>query len=253
MSKTRQRNSKSKRTRTRRQATRDHVVDVITQLACATRHPGAALLGGAIGGVVPWFGTTLAHDEIPTMWASHPKLAYAMLAVVLGCAVFSMLTVYKFGLAAFADGRKAAGYVVVLEGVMLVCHGTTSTVALALLVGINAVANGCVIALSREATVRRQAADARRSTTRAQNRARTRGEGTAPVAPASTPAAPASSPTPVSAPVPRAIPVVQGRPAAPARRPAASPRHPAPPVLATRPRWAPETIDDAEIVRYAYS
>jgi hypothetical protein len=50
---------------------------------------------------------------------------------------------------------------------MLVSQGTTSTVALAILILINAVANGSVIALSRDATRRRCEADARRAATRA--------------------------------------------------------------------------------------
>jgi hypothetical protein len=140
-------------------------------LKCAARHPQAALLGAVIGGMVPWFARTLAHDEIPGTWSdgSH-TLAAIMVAVVLGCAVFSALTVYKFGRAAFGDARKALGFVLALEGVMLVSHGSTSTVALALLIAINALANGSVIALAHDATRRREEADARRSATRARNR-----------------------------------------------------------------------------------
>jgi hypothetical protein len=225
------------RSRRERRSGAERTVDVISQLECATRHPRAAILGGLLGGAVPWFARALAHGEIPEAWSGgHTVLAAVMLAVVLGCAAFSMLTVYKFGKAAFGDERKAVGFVLALEGVMLVAHGTTSVVALLLLVVINAIANGCVIALSREATARRQEADARRSATRAQNRARGRGE-TAPAAPApstSAPVAPATSRTPA----PRT------------RRPSAVPG------LAHRPRWMPEAVDDAEIVseeRYAFS
>jgi len=233
MSKTRK---PSRRTR-RNHKTESRTVDVISQLECATRHPRAAILGGLLGGAVPWFARELAHGEIPQAWSGgHQAIAGLMVAVVLGCACFSMLTVYKFGRAAFDDERKALGFVLALEGVMLVSHGTTSLVALLLLVAINAIANGCVIALSREATARRQDADARRSATRAKNRARTHGG--APVA-----TAPISAPAPVSAPTSG---VRTRRPAAPAPAPA----------LVTRPRWAPEVVEDAEIVseeRYAYS
>jgi hypothetical protein len=217
------------RTRRPRRARRapERTVDVISQLECATRHPRAALLGGLLGGAVPWFARALAHGEIPEAWsAGHTGLACVMLAVVLGCAAFSMLTVYKFGRAAFGDERKAVGFVLALEGVMLVSHGTTSIVALALLIVINAIANGCVIALAREATARRQDADARRSATRAQNRAqdraRTRDE--APVA---------------------SVPV--------ARRPAstsASVTHPARGHRA--PRWLPAG-NGVEVQTYSYS
>src|SRR3982750_4115552 len=117
---------------------------------------------------VPWFARALSHDELPEAWARGQKLlAAAMLVVVLGCMAFSMLTVHKFGRAAFQDERKAVGFVLALEGVMLVSRGAASNWALLLLVVINAVANGCVIALEREATIRRQEADARRRATRA--------------------------------------------------------------------------------------
>ena len=172
MSKTK---STSKRRRSRRvadrTADRSVATDVVTQLECAFRNPHAALIGAVVGGLVPWFGRTLAHDQVPAAWsAGSTARALTMIAVVLGCALFSALSVYKFGKAAFGDSRKALGFVLALEGVMLVSTGATSTVALAVLVLINAVANGSVIALSRDATRRRCEADARRAATRARGR-----------------------------------------------------------------------------------
>jgi hypothetical protein len=153
---------------------RSATTDVVTQLECAIRNPHAALIGALIGGLVPWFGRTLAHDQIPAAWsAGHQSIAWVMIAVVLGCALFSALSVYKFGKAAFGDSRKALGFVLALEGVMLVSTGIASAVALAVLVLINAVANGSVIALSRDATRRQRDADARRAATRARGRAQT--------------------------------------------------------------------------------
>ena len=150
---------------------RSATTDVVTQLKCAIRNPQAALLGAVIGGMIPWFARTLAHEEIPSAWSNgNHVLVGAMVAVVLGCAVFSALTVYKFGRAAFGDPRKALGFVLALEGVMLVSRGATSTMALVLLIAINALANGSVIALAHDATRRREEADARRSATRARNR-----------------------------------------------------------------------------------
>ena len=73
-----------------------------------------------------------------------------MLAVVLGCALFSAITVYKFGRATFGCANKALGFVLAIEGVMLVSTGATSNVALAVLIAINAFANGASIALARE-------------------------------------------------------------------------------------------------------
>ena len=162
--------------RTRRTADdRRQAVDVVTQLETAARHPHAAVLGAVLGGAVPWFARVISHKEIPATWGSGSRLAVvAMVAVVLGCCAFSMLTVFRFGLAAFDDGGKAAGFVLALEGVMLVSRGSASAYALALLVLINAVANGCVIALARDRAVRRSEADQRRRETRARNRDRAR-------------------------------------------------------------------------------
>ena len=151
---------------------RSATTDVVTQLECAIRNPHAALIGALIGGLVPWFGRTLAHDQVPAAWsAGNTALVMVMIAVVLGCALFSALSVYKFGKAAFGDSRKALGFVLALEGVMLVTTGTTSVVALAVLILINAVANGSVIALSRDATCRQRNADVRRAATRARTQA----------------------------------------------------------------------------------
>ena len=151
---------------------RSATTDVVSQLECAIRNPHAALIGALIGGLVPWFGRTLAHDQIPAAWSTgNQALVLTLIAVVLGCALFSALSVYKFGKAAFGDSRKALGFVLALEGVMLVSTGATSTVALAVLILINAVANGSVIALSRDATCRQRNADVRRAATRARTRA----------------------------------------------------------------------------------
>jgi len=206
---------------------RSATTDVVTQLECAVRNPHAAAIGALIGGLVPWFGRTLAHDEIPAAWsAGSQSLALAMVAVVLGCACFSALSVYKFGKAAFGDSKKALGFVLALEGVMLISHGATSTVALAVLILINAVANGSVIALSRDATRRQREADVRRAATRARTRA---------VACGGTAQADAPSAPVVTAPK-------EHRPARPARAPGHA-------IVA--PVWRRATLDDvidAEIV-----
>ncbi len=210
--------SKSK-SRSRGVVDRSATTDIVTQLECAIRNPHAALIGALIGGLVPWFGRTLAHDQVPTAWSNgNTGLVMVMLAVVLGCALFSALSVYKFGKAAFGDSKKALGFVLALEGVMLVTTGATSAVALAVLVLINAVSNGSVIALSRDATRRRCEADARRAATRAR-------------AHASRASVPASQPAP----------------AAPARAPI--PRTAGTPGLVKMPRWtATDDVVDAEIV-----
>ena len=175
------RHMSKRRKQPRKIVDRSATVDVVTQLECAIRNPHAALIGAVIGGLVPWFGRTLAHDQVPAAWdAGSTGLALTMVAVVLGCALFSALSVYKFGKAAFGDTRKALGFVLALEGVMLVSHGVTSTIALAVLILINAVANGSVIALARDATKRRCEADMRRVATRARGRTATPARSTEP-------------------------------------------------------------------------
>jgi hypothetical protein len=220
-------NKRSKRSRG--VVDRSATTDVVTQLECAIRNPHAALIGALIGGLVPWFGRTLAHDQIPSAWsAGNQGLMLTLIAVVLGCALFSALSVYKFGKAAFGDSRKALGFVLALEGVMLVSTGATSNVALAVLILINAVANGSVIALARDATRRRCEADARRAATRRSRTAR----GTEQIE------APASRRAPVAA-------TEQRRPARTAR---------APEQAIVAPVWRRATLDlddtviDAEIV-----
>jgi hypothetical protein len=162
-------NKRSKRSR--KAVDRSVTTDVVTQLECAIKNPHAALIGALIGGLVPWFGRTLAHDQVPAAWsAGNTSLAMVMVAVVLGCACFSAISVYKFGRAAFGDSKKALGFVLALEGVMLVATGAVSAIALAVLILINAVANGSVIALARHATNKRREADARRVATRTRSR-----------------------------------------------------------------------------------
>jgi hypothetical protein len=150
-------------------------VDVVTQLAEAVHQPMAAAIGAIAGGSVPYLAKVLAHEELPATWrAGDHGLGLLVLGIVLACAAFSMLTVAKFGMAAFGDRRKAVGFVVALEGVMLVAHGTASTYALVLLVLVNAVTTGSHIALTRAATLHRREADTRRQQTAAQTRARQR-------------------------------------------------------------------------------
>ena len=168
MRKTSKRASRTSRQTPDRAAT----VDIVSQLECAAKNPQATLIGALIGGVVPWFANTLAHGQLPSAWsAGNMGLAMVMLAVVLGCALFSALTVYKFGRAAFGCQKKALGFTLALEGVMLVSTGSTSLAALVVLIGINALANGSVIALSREATQKRRAAVAKSAETRARKSA----------------------------------------------------------------------------------
>jgi hypothetical protein len=218
--------SRSRKSRSRRATIdRSATTDVVTQLEVAIRNPHAAMIGAVLGGLVPWFGRTLAHAEIPSTWsAGHHSLALAMVAVVLGCGAFSGLSVYKFGKAAFNDARKALGFTLALEGVMLVSQGVTSAIALAVLILINAVSNGSVIALARDATQRKRDTDARGAATRASNR-NTRQNSTPPAA---------SRPQAVNTDAPKSTAATRREPHA----------------IVVVPRWNPAMTDviDAEIV-----
>jgi len=191
--------------RARREVDRSATTDVVSQLECAIRRPQATLIGALVGGLVPWFARTLAHEEVPAAWtAGDHALAVVMIAVVLGCACFSGLSVHKFGRATFGDARKAIGFTIALEGVMLVSRGATSAVALVALVAINALGNGSAIALARDAACRRREADARRAATRARSRSSrvpARGDAPAPAAPASPPRRPVGTPGLVRVPI----------------------------------------------------
>jgi hypothetical protein len=215
---------KSSKRRSRMTPDRSATTDIVTQLECAFRNPHAALIGALIGGLVPWFGRTLAHGEIQDAWTGNRPLALAMVVVVIGCGAFSGLSVYKFGRVAFGDERKALGFVLALEGVMLVSHGVTSAVALLVLIFINAVANGSVIALARDATRRRCEADTRRAATRASSRSN-RETVTAP------------------APAPR-VPVT----AQPSSQPSSQPRPSGGQGLVRLPRWSPSVDAGATVI-----
>jgi hypothetical protein len=166
------RTKKRRASKSRTGAGAARVVDIISQLKTAARNPLAAVLGAAIGGIVPWFAREIAHGELaPAVSSGDYRMAAIDLAIVLGCVAFSMVTVYGFGRAAVGDPRKAVGFCLALEGVMLVAHGRPATVALVALVLINAVTTGCTIAMARSATQKRNEADGRRSATRAGNRA----------------------------------------------------------------------------------
>jgi hypothetical protein len=55
---------RSKRSRgSRGPVDRSATTDIVTQLEIASRNPHVAAIGAVIGGLVPWFGRTLAHGQ----------------------------------------------------------------------------------------------------------------------------------------------------------------------------------------------
>jgi hypothetical protein len=123
-------------------------VGVMEQLRLACQNPGALTVGSVIGAFPPSASFVLAHVEHA---APDSLKGFLKCLFILGALVFSAKSVYQWCNRAFADNHKALGYVVVLEGVML-CTDThlLSYSALALLIGINAIANGCNLALQDE-------------------------------------------------------------------------------------------------------
>lgn len=118
---------------------------VIDQVRVATRHRSASVLGFALGALVPVASWWLAHHEVTRAapWAT-PIAAL----LVLGGLAYSAPTVYGWMLLAVGSKIKAAGFVLLVEGV-LVASGSPWLVAVALacLVLINGTATACRLAL----------------------------------------------------------------------------------------------------------
>jgi hypothetical protein len=115
----------------------------LAQLRLARRKPLAALLG-ATAGLVPVGVFELGHYEI-TSWS---PLKCSKAIIVYAGLVFSALTVLGWSTDMFGSKVKAIGFTALLEGIMMAADaGWLSAIALAYLVAINAVANGCRLAM----------------------------------------------------------------------------------------------------------
>lgn len=108
--------------------------------------PGARLagfIGLAIGGFVPVATYTVVHCEC----AEYPSLWW----LVLGGLVYSALTVFTWASSAFGSRIKAAGFCVLLEGILTFGHTRALGLsALAMLVFINAVSAACALQVRRK-------------------------------------------------------------------------------------------------------
>jgi hypothetical protein len=104
----------------------------------------AFFLGCLLGGFVPIATFQVSHTEFS--WA-RPLWAQPAAFLVAGGLLFSALTMYRWGVLAFAHRAKALGFVVLLEGTMVTCHTQwLAFAALAYLAAINAVATACRLA-----------------------------------------------------------------------------------------------------------
>jgi hypothetical protein len=125
--------------------TMDHTATInpLAQLRFARQKPVAALLG-ATAGLVPVGVFELGHYEL-TSWS---PLDCPKAAIVYAGLLFSALTVLGWSSDMFGSKAKAIGFTALLEGIMMTADaGWLSAIALCYLVAINAVANGCRLAL----------------------------------------------------------------------------------------------------------
>jgi hypothetical protein len=113
---------------------------ILEQMREARRHPLAAVVGALLGALVPIATYTVAHQELAG-WRD-PRAA-----LVAAGLLFSAKTVWQWGRQAFACPYKATGFVLLTEGVMVTSGiGWLAQLALAYLIGINAIATACLIA-----------------------------------------------------------------------------------------------------------
>jgi VIT1/CCC1 family predicted Fe2+/Mn2+ transporter len=115
------------------------VLDVRTALAPANRL--ATAIGFLLGGFVPLACYFVAHYELS---ADQPLYAQRGLYLVLGGLAYSAKTVWHWGVVAFQNVVKATGFVILVEGTMVLSHiEWLGIVALIYLTVINGVATGC--------------------------------------------------------------------------------------------------------------
>jgi hypothetical protein len=100
-------------------------------------------IGLVLGGSVPVGAYVICHNELSSAegwrWT-------ALLLLVLGGLLFSAKTVWQWAAAAFQDAWKASGFVVLLEGIMVLAETTwLSWGALGLLIAINGIASGVTL------------------------------------------------------------------------------------------------------------
>lgn len=122
---------------------------VVDQVATALKPHNrlAAALGAILGGFVPVATWWIAHHELNP---SLPLWQQTAALLALGGLCYSAPTVYQWARLFVGHAVKAAGFVLLLEGVLVA--STThwlSLTALALLVAINGTATGCLLSLDR--------------------------------------------------------------------------------------------------------
>jgi hypothetical protein len=126
------------------------VVDQVI-IAFRERNRLATIMGFLLGGIVPVATYLEAHCDLDAAVPLHLQIATYL---VFGGLAFSAKTVFDWARMAFQSPLKATGFVVLLEGVMITSNvPVLPLVLLVVLVGINGVATGCILSLSRTKTL----------------------------------------------------------------------------------------------------
>lgn len=103
----------------------------------------ATVSGFLLGGFVPLGIYIISHNELTSIWEVNMLL-------VLGGLIYSASTVYQWGKLAFDSGWKAFGFLVLIEGIMILSSTTwLGVTALVYLVMINGIGTGVNIALKK--------------------------------------------------------------------------------------------------------
>lgn len=116
-------------------------VPVMQQIREAAQNRPALTVGGLLGGGIPSATFYTSHFMYESFWSIETL-------IVLGGLIVSAKTVAAWCEQAWQDRQKAVGTVLLAELFMLKAPLIPALIALAYLVSINAVASGCILALS---------------------------------------------------------------------------------------------------------
>jgi hypothetical protein len=141
-------------TRSRRNVATDGL-GILQEIRFAWKSRLGMVVGMIYGGFIPAVTLVACHFEMPTLWTrwrNGEELAYwgilGLAVAVVGCLLFSGLTVFEGGKHAFRHKGKALGFVVATEAVMVFSTlWPMRLAALTLLVLANAFVTGKNLAL----------------------------------------------------------------------------------------------------------
>jgi hypothetical protein len=125
-------------------------MNVIDQIRVSAQRGNrlALIVGLVLGAFVPTIAFSVTHEGIDT---SHPLWLQVNTYIVLACLAYSATTVWSWMRSVTKSRVKATGFCVMIE-LTMVCSGlyALSVACLVLLIGINAVATGAILALDQK-------------------------------------------------------------------------------------------------------